>query len=401
MMTDLGSWPSTPTTTTTKRPTRSPATSTAAAEARDAVGRDRRQAAARRRGQGEPLHPEPAVRSRRAPGLRSTTTSAARAPGDDIRAAFGELEPISPAYRHPEAACRAHGRAGHRGLLPVPDARCRHGRGAVARRRGRARRVPRVQRVDARRLDVQLPRPHLRGAVLHAAWTPTARVAGSRVGARAGRAGDRDALRARCAARTSRARRATPCTTRSGPGSTRPASSSRTTRATRATTATRPTGARRTRWRRSGTTRSAAAHRWPSPDLRHDRRARLPRRVHAPPEPAGRDDRERFRLGRRTSYAASRRLRAAAERVRRRRSGRSSCARTCGSRRTTRTTLTELRDTHRRRAHHLRLRLPARRRARRSRELRERPAGLRRRRDPPHHARQRARALEAPTRLGS
>ena len=38
-------------------------------------------------------------------------------------------------------------------------------------------------------------------------------------------------------------------------------------------------------------------HRRAPPDLRHDRRARVPRRVHPPPEPAGRDDRERLGLG--------------------------------------------------------------------------------------------------------
>ena len=60
---------------------------------------------------------------------------------------------------------QADGRAAAAGLLHVPDARRRRRRSAVARSRRAARRVPRVQRVDARRLDVQLPGSHLRGAV--------------------------------------------------------------------------------------------------------------------------------------------------------------------------------------------------------------------------------------------
>ena len=36
----------------------------------------------------------------------STTTSAGRPPADDMRAAFGELDPISPAYRDPRPGWR-------------------------------------------------------------------------------------------------------------------------------------------------------------------------------------------------------------------------------------------------------------------------------------------------------
>ena len=95
----------------------------------------------------------------------STSTSAASAPGDSIRDAFGDLEPINPAYREPEARIKLMDAQRLAGLLPVPDARRRRRGGVVARPGRAARRVPRVQRVDARRLDVQLRGPHLRGAV--------------------------------------------------------------------------------------------------------------------------------------------------------------------------------------------------------------------------------------------
>ena len=154
------------------------------AEAR-AVGRDRRQAADDRRQQDLPLHPEPHVRSGRAARAASTTTSAARSPGDDIRAAFGELEPINPAYREPDARVELMDTQRLAGLLPVPDARRRRRRGAAARPRRAARGVPRVQRVDARRLDVQLPATASSRRRTSALQDPARAEAGGRVRARA------------------------------------------------------------------------------------------------------------------------------------------------------------------------------------------------------------------------
>ena len=87
-----------------------------------------------------------------------------KSPADDIRAAFGELEPISAAYRDRDARLALDGRAGHRGDLPVPDARRRHGGGAVRRPRGRGGDVPRLQPLARRRLGSSRRRAHLRGA---------------------------------------------------------------------------------------------------------------------------------------------------------------------------------------------------------------------------------------------
>ena len=106
----------------------------------------------------------------------------------------------------------------------------------------------------------------------------------------------RDAGRAGHGARAAAARPATRCTTRSGRASPRPASPSRTTRATRATAATSTTGASR----RVRGVPPHAAHgvlTGDRADLRHDRRADLPRRVRPLPEPARRHDRERLRVG--------------------------------------------------------------------------------------------------------
>ena len=182
------------------------------------------------------------------------------------------------------------------GVLLVPDARRRRRRSVAARSRRAARGVPRVQRVDARRLDVQLPRAHLRGALHLRCRIPTqaeprsttrsrtgARVVVMRVGP-----GARPALLAL-------ARR---------PGVRRRVGAHRRGRHSRRV----PLGRRGLRplRRRVGRRRRLpgvpqrpvpARHRRPPPDLRHDRRARVPRRVAPPPEPARRDDRERLRLG--------------------------------------------------------------------------------------------------------
>ena len=73
------------------------------------------------------------------------------------------------------------------------------------------------------------------------------------------------------------------------------------------------------------------------PDLRHDGRAGVPRRVRAAPERPGRDDRERQRVGAAAREEDEEVVRAGAERVPGWRPGRGSARRTSGSRRTTRT----------------------------------------------------------------
>ena len=88
--------------------------------------------------------------------------------GDDIRAAFGELDPISPAYREPAARIELMDTQDMEGCLLFPTL----GVGmeqALVHDPEAAHHVPRVQSVAARRLAVRLRRPDLRGAVLHAA----------------------------------------------------------------------------------------------------------------------------------------------------------------------------------------------------------------------------------------
>ena len=129
-----------------------------------AVGRDRRQAADDRRQQDLPLHPEPHVRPGRAarlPRRLLPRQGRRRRHPRGVRRARAD-QPRVPRSRR---ARRADGQPAPRGLLPVPDARCRRGGSVAARSRRVARGVPRVQRVDARRLDVQLPGADLRGAV--------------------------------------------------------------------------------------------------------------------------------------------------------------------------------------------------------------------------------------------
>ena len=130
---------------------------------------DGKHAAAGRR-QGQPVHPEPDVRPGRQARLRSTTTSGAARRPTTSAAAFGELEPIQPRVPRPRRPPRrCIDEQGLDGLLPVPDARRRHRGGAAARPRGRPRRLPRVQPLARRRLGLRLPGPHLRRAVHHAA----------------------------------------------------------------------------------------------------------------------------------------------------------------------------------------------------------------------------------------
>ena len=78
--------------------------------------------------------------------------------GKDIATLFGELEPISPAYRNRDAKLALLDAPADRGLLPVPDARRRHGGVAEARPRGPARRLPRLQPLAGGGLGLRLPR---------------------------------------------------------------------------------------------------------------------------------------------------------------------------------------------------------------------------------------------------
>ena len=126
------------------------------AAAGDAVGRGRRQEAPSRRRPGQPVHPEPDVRSGGEAGCARQLLPRPRAGASDIREAFGELEPISPCYRDRVARLEALDAQGVEALLPVPDARRGHGGRARARRAPRWPRVPRVQPLARRRLGRQL-----------------------------------------------------------------------------------------------------------------------------------------------------------------------------------------------------------------------------------------------------
>ena len=89
-------------------------------EADDAVGRDRRQAAAARRrarstASSRTRRFDPVAR----PGCLDDYFRGKMA-GDDIRAAFGELEPISPAYREPAARVALMDEQGIEGCFLFP-----------------------------------------------------------------------------------------------------------------------------------------------------------------------------------------------------------------------------------------------------------------------------------------
>ena len=136
----------------------------AAARQARAMGGDRRQAADDRRQQDLPLHPEPHLRPGGPAGLPRRLLPGQ---GRGRRHPRGVRRARADQSRLPRSggAHGAHGRAAPRRMLLVPDARGRCGGGAAPRSRRAARRVPRLQPMDARRLDVQLPRADLRGAV--------------------------------------------------------------------------------------------------------------------------------------------------------------------------------------------------------------------------------------------
>ena len=140
-------------------------------------------------------------------------------------------DPDGPRLREPRRAPRAHGRAGRRGGVPVPDAR-RVRRALPARRRRALLREPaRVQPLARRDLGLRVEGTHLRVARDLAA-RPRRGAARPRGGARARRADHQRAHRARPAG----TRPPTRSSTASGRSPTRRSSRSRTTSAKRATT---------------------------------------------------------------------------------------------------------------------------------------------------------------------
>ena len=181
-----------------------------------------------------------------------------RQPASDIRAAFGELDRMAdhPEYRHRDARLEGHGRAGDGGLLPVPDARRRHGGGADRRSRGALRHVPGVQPVARRGLGLRVPRADLRRSDALARRRHRRR-GRARRGDRCRRPHRLPAPGARSAPAPAAAHPAPRSTTGSGRWPRPPGSPSPTTRATAATAATPTTGDRAARWRRSASTRSA------------------------------------------------------------------------------------------------------------------------------------------------
>ena len=147
-----------------------------------------------------------------------------RRAGDDIRAAFGELEPISPAYREPAARLAVMDEQGIEGCFLFPTLGVGMEQPLVHDPEAAHRRVPLVQPVAARRLDASTTRtassrPRTSRlldpdrAVAELDWVLDQRREGHRHAGRAGAGAERLPLA-----------RATRCTTRSGPGSPRPAS---------------------------------------------------------------------------------------------------------------------------------------------------------------------------------
>ena len=153
-----------------------------------------------------------------------------------------------PAYRNRDARLR-DGRAGHGGLLPLPDTRCGHGAGAVHDPEA-ADAVFHASTGGSTKTGVSTTSDRIFAAPTSRCSTSTGRSPRS-TGRWARRAGGRDARRPGAGTRPAPLTRRPGRTTRSGRGSTRPASRSRSTRATAATPLRARTGARAARWRRS------------------------------------------------------------------------------------------------------------------------------------------------------
>ena len=161
---------STPTTTTGRRATPSPAIATPKFAERGVrlVEDDGRQAAYVFIGdRRHPILPGPGdVQPRPAPrcALRLLRRQADKARARR-RAARQRTRPSIPEWFDRDARLAVHGRAGRRGGLDVPVAGRVHGRTHAARHRGIDRHHPGVQPLDRRRLGLRLPEPHLRRAV--------------------------------------------------------------------------------------------------------------------------------------------------------------------------------------------------------------------------------------------
>ena len=80
----------------------------------------------------------------------------------DLHSAFGELDPINPAYRDPAARVKVMDEQGLRGAFLFPTLGVGMETLAGARPSGAAGRVPRLQPLAARRLVLRLPGPSAR-----------------------------------------------------------------------------------------------------------------------------------------------------------------------------------------------------------------------------------------------
>ena len=85
------------------------------------MGADRRQAAAARRREGQPVHPEPDLRPGRGkPGALDEYFRGRNPKGADPRKLFGELEPIRPEYRDRDARLALMDAQGMEGCILLP-----------------------------------------------------------------------------------------------------------------------------------------------------------------------------------------------------------------------------------------------------------------------------------------
>ena len=308
-----------------------------------AVGRDRRQAADDRRQQDLPLHPEPHVRSRRAARAASTITSAARSPATTFAKRSARSSRSIPRTASPTARVELDGRAAARGLLPVPDARRRRGRGVAARSRRAARACSTRSTSGCTTTGRSTTDERIFAAPYICLQDPARAEAEVDVRARVGRARRRDALRTGARPAFSPLARRSGLRRHVGAASRKPAFSLRTTRATRVTAATPTSGAAAATSRRSATTRSGTS---PVGTVRSTTRS--PRWCATACSAATRI------CGSRRSRAAPIGCRCCCTRSRSRTARRrarttvsircSRCATTCGFRRTTRTTCPQLRD---------------------------------------------------------
>ena len=240
--------------------------------------------------------------------------------GDDIRDAFGELEPINPAYREPEARVKLMDTQGIEGCFLFPtlgvgvEEALLHDPGALHdvfhafnewmlddwtfNYRDRIYAAPYIALQDPQRAEQEVEYALANGA--HVVVMRAGPVRGPGFSRSPGRP---DVRRRVGAARRGRHPRRVPLGRR---------------------------GLQPLRRRVGRRRRLPGVPQRPVPqrhvrapaDLRHDRRARVPRRAAPAPEPARRDDRERLGLGAAAAEGVEEVVRAAARRVRARRPGR-------------------------------------------------------------------------------